>query len=75
MRSFYGNAKRTLLDVAISCWNPEWSGRRGSAWVKNWMEENCRLLEINDTMPSALNDFNTFNAQFHGLAGRKPRGK
>ena len=49
--------------------------RRGSLWVRKWMETHCRLIEVSDLMPSALNDYNTFNAQFHGLGGRKLRGE
>lgn len=48
--------------------------RKGTTWVKNWMSQNCLLIEVADGMPGSLNEFNTFNAQFHGAAGKKCLG-
>ena len=48
--------------------------RKGATWVKNWMASRCVLVEVNDTMAGAMNEFSTFNAQFHGSAGRRYLG-
>lgn len=38
------------------------------------MAKRCVLVEVGDQLSGAMNDFATFNAQFHGFAGRKQLG-
>lgn len=43
--------------------------RKGEQWVDNWMSENCKLVETDNEMASAVSLFIAFKEQFRGIPG------